>query len=91
MKKYLLFLAGFLLLTSFAWADEPDLEGRVGTIDYTKNTLVIRNVLKNTIGNRDYRVVVKQGMISDYKRNDKLRIWLGEDHKQAAMIERVSR
>ena len=91
MKKYFLFAIGILMTASFAWADDPDLQGCVTGIDYIKNVVQVRNELKNSIGNRDYRVLVKQGMINNYKRNDKLKIWLMEDHKEAAMIERISR
>ena len=91
MKKIILFLAALALTTSLAWAGDPDLEGRITTIDYTKSTLQVRNELKNNIGPRDYRVKIKQGMINDYKKNDKLKVWLMADRREAAMVERVSR
>ncbi len=90
MKKYILFLAGILFSASLAWAQEADLEGRITRIDYTKNTILVLNELKNNIGLRDYRVIVKQGMINDYKRNDRLKIWLMSDLREAEMIELVS-
>ena len=82
---------GILLLAGTAWASDPDLEGRVTTIDYTKSKILVLNELDNKIGKREYRVVVKQGMINDYKKNDKLKIWLMADHKEASHIERVDR
>ena len=91
MKKYALLLAGILLFTAPAWAEDSDIDGRVSRIDYTKSIILVRNELKNEIGNRDYRVLVKQGMINNYKKNDRLKIWLMADHREAAMIERVSR
>ena len=89
MKKYALLLVGILLFTAPAWAEDPDIVGRVSRIDYTKSIILVRNELKNDIGNRDYRVLVKQGMINNYKKNDRLKIWLMADHREAAMIERV--
>lgn len=91
MKRFALVFAAFILSTSLAWAGDPDLEGRITRIDYVKSTLYVRNELKNQIGNRDYRVLVKQGMINDYKHNDRLKVWLMADGREASMIERVSR
>ena len=89
MKKYVLLLAGILIFASPALAEDPDIDGRVSRIDYTKSIILVRNELKNHIGNRDYRVLVKQGMINNYKKNDRLKIWLMADRREAAMIERV--
>ena len=80
-----------MLFSAPACAGEPDLHGEITHIDYVKGTMQVRNVLKNNIGNRDYRVSVKQGMINDYKRYDTVNIWLMQDGKEAAYIERESR
>lgn len=93
MKKIsaLLMLAVFLLAGT-AWADrkDPDLEGRITKIEYTKGYIVVRNELKNEIGKREYRVLVKQGMVNNYKMNNKIKVWLMVDRKEAKMIEKVS-
>ena len=92
MKKAILaVICGILLSSSVCWASDPDLEGRVVLIDYTKSIILVRNELDNKIGKREYRVLVKQGMINDYKKNDKLKIWLMADHKEAGHIERIDR
>ncbi len=90
MKKYFLAGIGVLFLASAALAADADIEGRINTVDYTKNTIVVRNELKNKIGNRDYRIHVKQGMINNYKSYDRLKVWLSEDGKDAAMIELIN-
>ena len=90
-KKTLGLVLGILLLTGTAWASDPDLEGRVQKVDIQKNFLLVKNELDNKIGKRDYRVTVKQGMINDYMKNDKLKVWLMADHKEAKHIERVDR
>ena len=90
--RILLLAVAALILSSAAHADAPDLEGRVSDVDYSGHMLVVRNELTNQLGNRDYRVGVKQGMINDYKKNDRLRIWLDvNDSHKAEMIERISR
>jgi hypothetical protein len=93
MKKnvFAVFALAVLLSASVAWAGDPDLQGRVTRIDYPKNSLVVQNELENNIGKREYRVKIKQGMINDYKKNDKLKIWLMADRKEAAHVEMVSR
>lgn len=90
LGKSVLVLA--LLFSPLAWAgDEPDLQGRVQKVDIQKNFLLVKNVLENDIGPREYRVTVKQGMINDYKKNDELKVWLMKDRKEAKHIERVDR
>ena len=89
MKKYFFILTALLLTASTVWAEEADLQGHVIRIDYPQNRVLLRNEVKNKIGLRDYRVAIKQGMINDYKKNDQLKIWLMEDGKQAAMIEKI--
>ena len=85
-------LLGVLLFAGAAWAgDEPDLEGRVQKVEIQKNYLLVKNELENKIGKREYRVYVKQGMINDYKKNDKLKVWLMADRKEAKKIERTDR
>lgn len=93
MKKSIAILAlGILLSVSAAWADnDPDLEGRIRTIDVTKSIIVVKNELQNKIGPREYRVLVKQGMINNYMKNDKLKIWLMADRKEAKRIEKVEK
>ena len=92
MKKRLVVLSlGILLSATAAWASDPDLEGRITKIDVTKSIILVKNELDNKIGKREYRVLVKQGMINDYKKNDKLKVWLMADHKEASHIERTDR
>ena len=92
MKKFILLLAALFVSTVPAQAAvEPDLHGEITSIDYGKSAIQVRNVLPNKIGNRDYRVSVKQGMINDFKRNDTVNVWLMEDGREAGYIERESR
>ncbi len=80
-----------MLLTSVSWAGEPDMEGRITKIDVTKSVITVKNELDNKIGKREKRVIVKQGMINDYKKNDKLKIWMMADGREAGHIERIDR
>ena len=89
--RVIVLLLTILTLTTPAWASDPDLEGRVTKIEMTKSILTVKNVLENEIGLREYRILVKQGMINDYKKNDKLKVWLMADRKEAKKIERVDR
>lgn len=91
MKKSALIVFTLLLLSSSAWARDPDLEGRITSVNIPKSTILVKNELENEIGLREYRVIVKQGMISDYKKNDKLKIWLMSDKKEAKRIQRTDR
>jgi hypothetical protein len=91
MKKLSLFVFVLLFSTTLAYANDPDIEGRITTLDVTKSIITVKNELENKIGLREYRVLVKQGMINDYKKNDKLKIWLMADHKEAKRIERIDR
>ena len=93
MKKGLIaFVLGLGFMSSLAWAgNDPDLEGRVTKVETIKNVLTVKNELKNNIGPREYRILVKQGMINDYKKNDKLKVWLMADRKEAKRIERIDR
>ena len=92
MKKIsALFMLGVFLLVGTAFAGkEPDIEGRITKIEYTKSYIVVRNELENEIGKREYRVLVKQGIINSYKMNNKIKVWLMVDRREAKMIERVS-
>ena len=80
-----------LFITATAWASDPDMEGRITKIDATKSIITVGNELDNKIGKREKRVLVKQGMINDYKTNDKLKIWLMADGFEAKQIERIDR
>ena len=91
MKRTLALLGLGLLCVTAAWAGEPDLEGRITKIEMTKSIITVHNELENKIGKREYRVIVKQGMINDYKKNDKLKVWLMADRKEAKHIERIDR
>lgn len=84
-------MLGLLFSASLAYAEDPDLQGRITNINTLKGTVLVKNELDNKIGKREYRVVLKQGMINDYKKNDKLKIWLMADRKEAKYIERVER
>ncbi len=84
-----LFLAG---ITGSAFADmsDPDVEGRIANIDTVKNIIVVSNVLTNkNVGAREKRILVKQGMINNYKLADYVKVKLMADKKEAAMIEIV--
>lgn len=91
-KKTAAFIFGILLSTAVCWAGEdPDLEGPIVRIDYTKSIILVRNDLENKIGKRDYRVKVKQGMIGGYMKDDWIKVWLMADRREAAHIELVRR
>ncbi len=91
MKKAILLMFSLLCFTTLAHAGDPDLEGRITRLDVPKSIITVHNELENSIGKREYRVVVKQGMINDYKRNDKVKVWLMADHREAKRIERTDR
>ena len=91
MKKLTLLFLALLFTTALAYADDPDLEGRITTISIPKSTITVKNELENKIGKREYRVLLKQGMINEYKKNDKVKIWLMADHREAKHIERTDR
>lgn len=92
MKKSLSLLFLGILFCVPSWAgDDPDLEGRVTKVEMTRSRLTVLNELENKIGRREYRIDVKQGMINDYKKNDKLKVWLMADRKEAKKIERTDR
>ncbi len=91
MKKYIFWAVVFIFGAAPAWARDPDVEGRVTRLDYTQGRLLVLNELNNDIGKREYRVTVKPGMINEYKKNDRLKVWLPDDRKEASMIERISR
>lgn len=92
MKKVLLALCmGIVLSSSAVWASDPDIEGRITKIELTKSILTVKNELENKIGKHEKRVLVKQGMINNYMKNDKLKIWLMADGYEAKHIERESR
>ena len=61
-----------------------DLEGRIINVDNSKNTIVIHDAKGH-----DRRVVLKQGMINNYKVDDYVRIHLMADLKEAKMIQTV--
>ena len=90
-KQIFVALLSVFILSGTAWASDPDLEGRITRVDTPKEFLVIKNELDNSIGKREYRVYLKKGMISSYMKNDKLKVWLMADHKEAARIERTDR
>ncbi|HTL71225.1 MAG TPA: hypothetical protein VL404_08055 [Candidatus Eisenbacteria bacterium] len=91
MRKILAMLVFGALVSAPAWARDPDLEGRVKKMDVTHSVITVKNELENKIGKREYKVLVKQGMINDYKMNDKIRVWLMADNREASRIERVDR
>jgi hypothetical protein len=91
MKKIAgILVLGILCAVSGVWAgDDPDLEGRVTKLETGKSVITVKNELDNKIGLREYRVLVKQGMINHYKMGHRLKIWLMADRKEARHIERV--
>lgn len=92
MKKILagLFL-GMMLWVSSAWAFDPDIEGWITKIETSQRRITVLNELKNKIGLREYRFTVKNGTINDYKRDDRVRVWLDpDDRTHAAEVEILS-
>lgn len=61
-----------------------DFEGTIVRVDYRANEIVVRD----TTG-RERRVIVKQGMIGQYKVDDRVRVQLMADMKEARMIRVV--
>ncbi len=95
MKKLsliMLSLFAFLGLSLSALAmDEPDLEGAIVKINTIKNEITIRNDGPNAkMKNKEKKVLVKQGMINNYKMYDYVQIRLMADRYEAKMIEKAA-
>ncbi len=95
MKKSFLFafivLSNFLLpFTAFSM-DKPDLEGWIVKIDTVKSTLHVlsANPDGQTLAH-DRKVIVKPGMIGNFKINDYIQVKFREDLRYALMIEKSS-
>lgn len=93
MKKNSLYYLAILLCTfvsSVASAMEnADLEGWIVKIDRTKSTLRVLSANKD--GQKlphDRVVVVKPGMINDFKLNDYVQVKFRDDLRYALMIEK---
>ena len=82
----------FLGLSMSALAmDDPDLEGPIIKINTIKNEITVRNVGEHAkLKNKEKKVLVKQGMINNYKMRDYVQIRLMADHYEAKMIEKTS-
>lgn len=61
-----------------------DLEGRIINVDNSQSTITVKDAQ-----GRDRRVKLKQGMISNYKVDDFVRIHLMADLKEAKMIRTI--
>jgi hypothetical protein len=88
------FLAGILLAApgvSIAEVANPDVEGRIVKIEYTRSMITVSNVLVNKTGQgpREKRVKLKQGMINDYKLRDYVKVKLSADGRDAVGMEKV--
>ena len=95
MNKFslsVLSLVVFLGLSLSAFAmDEPDLEGPIVKVNTNKNEITVKNIGQHSRSkNKEKKVLVKQGMINNYKMHDYVQIRLMADNYEAKMIEKVS-
>lgn len=75
---------------AIARMDDPDLEGPIKKIMTTKNEIVVKNMLTDSrVKNKEKRVLVKQGMINNYKMNDYVQVKLMADNFEAKQIDRI--
>ena len=58
-----------------------EFEGEILSVDYPDSQILVRDT-----SGRDRRVIVKQGMINNYKVGDYVKVELMADHKEAKMI-----
>ena len=65
--------------------DPRKLEGEIIRVDYPGHQIVVRD-----INGRERKVLLKQGMISTYKVDDYVRIYLMADLKEAKTIETLT-
>src|SRR5207253_3199045 len=61
--------------------DPRELEGEIVRVDYPRSQMVIRD-----IDGRERKVIVKQGMINNYKVDDYVKVYLMADMKEAKSI-----
>ena len=93
MNKYSLYgsmvLFSMFFLSCASAMENPDLEGWIVKIDTTKSTL--RVLSANGAGQElphDRTVLVKPGLINDYKLNDYVQVKFRNDLRYALMIEK---
>lgn len=93
MKKYSVttwaVLFSILFISRASAMENPDLEGWIVKIDTIKGT--IRVLSANNDGQKlphDHVVVVKPGLINDFKRNDYVKVKFRADLPYALMIEK---
>ncbi len=77
-------IAGVREVTFIREESNRDLEGRIINVDSSQSTIVVHDNQ-----GRDRRVKLKQGMISNYKVDDYVRIHLMADLKEAKMIRTI--
>lgn len=85
----LMALFSMFFLSTASAMENPDLEGWIVKIDTTKSTL--RVLSANGAGQdlpHDKVVMVKPGLINDYKLNDYVQVKFGDDMRYALMIEK---
>lgn len=76
--------AGVREVTFIRAESNRDLEGRIINVDNSQSAIVVKDAQ-----GRDRRVKLKQGMISNYKVDDFVRIHLMADLKEAKMIRTI--
>ncbi len=81
MKKILLFVMGFLILTSAAFAE--DLQGPVQSIDATKNEIVV----KDSASGADKTVTVHPKIISTLRQGSVVKVSLKPGTSAADTVE----
>ena len=90
LKLSTIILVFGLAIASAAYAmDKPDLEGPIVKIDTVKNVITVKNVGKDAQSKaKEKKVLVKQGMINDYRMRDYVQIRLMKDNYEAKYIEK---
>ena len=84
----LLAVAAFVAAPAFARMDDPDLEGPIKKIMTTRNEIVVKNLLTDSkVKNKEKKVLVKQGMINNYKMNDYVQVRMMADNYEAKQID----
>ena len=95
MKKLMFFALSLFVFFGLSFGtfamDEPDLEGPIVKINTNKNEITVKNVGEHSRSkNKEKKVLVKQGMINNYKMHDYVQIRLMADNYEAKMIEKMA-
>ena len=80
---------GLVIAPAVHAMDKPDLEGPIVKINMVKSVITVRNIGKDVQSkNKEKKVLVKQGMISNYRLGDYVQIRLMQDNYEAKQIEK---